>query len=112
MAVLNTKSLLPLRHLTIACNSTWVELQYSWSKYNIQVWNLERKQVKMKNGIHPDYKKTVIKCVCGNEIETGSVLDNITVEICSNCHPFYTGQQKILDSEGRVERFKKRYGTK
>lgn len=66
----------------------------------------------MKNGIHPDYKKTVIKCVCGNEIETGSVLDNITVEICSNCHPFYTGQQKILDSEGRVERFKKRYGTK
>ena len=57
----------------------------------------------MKKGIHPDYKKTV---------ETGSVLDNITVEICSNCHPFYTGQQKILDSEGRVERFKKRYGTK
>ena len=66
----------------------------------------------MKDGLHPDYKKTVIKCVCGNEIETGSVLDNITVEICSNCHPFYTGQQKILDSEGRVERFKKRYGTK
>ena len=66
----------------------------------------------MKKGIHPDYKKTVVKYVCGNEIETGSVLDNITVEICSNCHPFYTGQQKILDSEGRVERFKKRYGTK
>ena len=59
----------------------------------------------MKDGIHPDYKKTVIKCVCGNEIETGSVVDDITVEICSNCHPFYTGQQKILDSEGRVERF-------
>ena len=66
----------------------------------------------MKNGIHPDYKKTVIKCVCGNEIETGSVVDGLTVEICSNCHPFYTGQQKILDSEGRVEIFKKRYGTK
>ena len=62
----------------------------------------------MKDGIHPDYKKTVIKCVCGNEIETGSVVDDITVEICSNCHPFYTGQQKILDSE----RFKKRYGNK
>ena len=60
----------------------------------------------------PDYKKTVIKCVCGNEIETASVADNITVEICNNCHPFYTGQQKILDSEGRVERFKKRYGQK
>ena len=80
----------------------------------IQVWNLDNKErrLKMKDGIHPDYKKTVIKCVCGNEIETGSVVDDITVEICSNCHPFYTGQQKILDSEGRVERFKKRYGTK
>lgn len=83
------------------------------SKYKIQVWNLERNEVKeMKQGIHPDYKKMTIKCVCGNEIETGSVLDNITVEICSNCHPFYTGQQKILDSEGRVERFNKRYGKK
>ena len=66
----------------------------------------------MKDGIHKKKKKTVIKCVCGNEIETGSVVDGLTVEICSNCHPFYTGQQKILDSEGRVERFKKRYGTK
>ena len=66
----------------------------------------------MKDGLHPDYKKTVIKCVCGNEIETGSVVDGLTVEICSNCHPFYTGQQKILDSEGRVERFNKRYGKK
>ena len=66
----------------------------------------------MKDGLHPEYKKTVIKCVCGNEIEAGSVVDDLTVEICSNCHPFYTGQQKILDSEGRVERFKKRYGQK
>ena len=73
---------------------------------------LKRKKVTMKEGIHPEYKKTVIKCVCGNEIETGSVADNITVEICNNCHPFYTGQQKILDSEGRVERFNKRYGKK
>ena len=55
---------------------------------------------------------TVFKCECGNEIETGSINDNITVEICNNCHPFYTGQQKILDSEGRVERFNKRYGKK
>ena len=66
----------------------------------------------MKSGIHPEYKKTVIKYVCGNEIETGSVAEDITVEICNNCHPFYTGQQKILDSEGRVERFNKRYGKK
>lgn len=80
---------------------------------NFKFGILKRNEVKeMKQGIHPDYKKMTIKCVCGNEIETGSVMDNITVEICSNCHPFYTGQQKILDSEGRVERFNKRYGKK
>ncbi len=66
----------------------------------------------MKKEIHPEYKKTVIKCVCGNEIETGSVLDDITVEICNNCHPYYTGNQKIVDTEGRVERFKRRYQQK
>lgn len=63
----------------------------------------------MKEGIHPNYKKTSITCVCGNVIETGSVKENVRVEICNNCHPFYTGTQKILDSEGRVERFNKRY---
>ena len=66
----------------------------------------------MKQGIHPEYKKMKIKCVCGNEIETGSVMDDITVEICNNCHPFFTGTQKIMDTEGRVERFKKRYEQK
>ncbi len=66
----------------------------------------------MKKGIHPEYKKTVIKCVCGNEIETGSVEEDITVEICNNCHPFYTGNQKIVDTEGRIEKFKKRYQQK
>ena len=60
----------------------------------------------MKQGIHPEYKKTVIKCVCGNEIETGSTQDNITVEICNHCHPFYTGNQKILDSEDLYLRYK------
>ena len=63
----------------------------------------------MKDGIHPDYKKTVIKCVCGNEIETGSVVDGLTVEICSNCHPFYTGKQKFVDTAGRVEKFMRKY---
>lgn len=66
----------------------------------------------MKKEIHPDYKKTVIKCVCGNEIEAGSVMEDITVEICNNCHPFYTGNQKIVDTEGRIEKFKKRYQQK
>jgi len=70
---------------------------------------LTRKKAKMKDSIHPDYKKMTARCVCGNEIETGSIEESITVEICSACHPFYTGQQKILDSEGRIERFKKRY---
>lgn len=65
----------------------------------------------MKEGIHPDYKRTSITCVCGNEIETGSVKENVKVEICSNCHPYYTGTQKIIDTEGRVERFNKRYSN-
>lgn len=63
----------------------------------------------MKKEIHPEYKKVQVRCVCGNTFETGSVKDDIVVEICSACHPFYTGSQKILDSEGRIERFKKRY---
>ena len=63
----------------------------------------------MKKEIHPEYKKVQVRCVCGNTFETGSVNDDIVVEICSACHPFYTGSQKILDSEGRIERFKKRY---
>ena len=66
----------------------------------------------MKNGIHPDYKKTVIKCVCGNEIETGSVVDGLTVEICSNCHPFYTGRQRFAAAAGQIEKFNKKYGLK
>ena len=66
----------------------------------------------MKKGIHPNYQITKITCICGNVIETRSTVENIHVEICSACHPFYTGNQKILDSEGRVERFKKRYEKK
>ena len=64
----------------------------------------------MKEGIHPNYKKTTISCVCGNVIETGSAGENMRVDICNNCHPLFTGTQKILDAEGRIERFKKRYG--
>ena len=64
----------------------------------------------MKKEIHPEYKKTVIKCVCGNEIETGSVQDDITVEICNNCHPFYTGMQNTTTRKGQVDKFNKKYG--
>lgn len=63
----------------------------------------------MKKDIHPEYKKVSISCVCGSEIETGSTKDVIKVEICGNCHPYYTGTQKIIDTEGRIERFNKRY---
>lgn len=66
----------------------------------------------MKEGIHPNYKQTTIRCACGEVIETGSTKQNITVEICSKCHPFYTGRQKLVDSGGRVDKFKKRYGMK
>ncbi len=64
----------------------------------------------MKAGIHPDYKQTVIKCACGNVIETGSTKENISIEICSACHPFYTGKQKLVDTGGRVDKFRKRFG--
>lgn len=64
----------------------------------------------MKEGIHPDYQPTTIKCACGATIETSSTKQNISVEICSNCHPFYTGKQKLVDTGGRVEKFRKRFG--
>ncbi len=63
----------------------------------------------MKDGIHPEYSKTTIKCACGNVLETGSTKSNIRVEICSKCHPFFTGKQKLVDSAGRIERFRKKY---
>ena len=66
----------------------------------------------MKKGIHPDYQPTTIRCACGNVIETGSTKKNITVEICSKCHPFYTGKQKLVHTSGRVDKFNKKYGLK
>jgi large subunit ribosomal protein L31 len=66
----------------------------------------------VKKGIHPKYYATQITCVCGNIIETGSTVEKVHVEICSNCHPFFTGKQKLVDSAGRVERFKKKYASR
>jgi large subunit ribosomal protein L31 len=66
----------------------------------------------MKKGIHPEYHETTIKCACGNEIVTRSTIKNISTEICSKCHPFFTGKQKLIDTAGRVERFKKKYKIK
>lgn len=67
---------------------------------------------KMKEGIHPKYVKTTIVCACGNTIETKSTRENFRVEICSSCHPFFTGKQKLLDTAGRVEKFQKKYGKR
>ena len=66
----------------------------------------------MKDGIHPKYGPAVIRCACGNIIETRSTKPEIRVEICSKCHPFFTGKQKLVDTSGRVDMFKKRYGLK
>jgi large subunit ribosomal protein L31 len=66
----------------------------------------------MKPGIHPDYKETTVNCACGATWNTRSTTQNIHVEICSNCHPFFTGKQKLMDSEGRVDKFLTKYGMK
>lgn len=63
----------------------------------------------MKEGIHPNYQPTTIKCACGKVIETRSTKQDIKVEICSKCHPFFTGKQKLVDTGGRVDKFKKKY---
>ena len=73
--------------------------------------SIAAKEVKiMKEGIHPKYQKATVTCVCGNTFETGSTKKELRVEICSKCHPFFTGKQKLVDAGGRVDRFKKRYG--
>jgi len=65
----------------------------------------------MKKGIHPKYYETTITCACGNVIQTRSTMKDIKVEICSNCHPFFTGKQKLVDTGGRVDRYKRKYGN-
>jgi large subunit ribosomal protein L31 len=64
----------------------------------------------MKEGIHPKYSEITVKCMCGNTFQTRSTKSEIHTEICSACHPFFTGKQKLIDTAGRVERFKKKYG--
>jgi large subunit ribosomal protein L31 len=63
----------------------------------------------MKSDIHPEYHEITVTCVCGNTFKTRSTKEKIELEICSQCHPFYTGKQKLVDTAGRVERFRKRY---
>ncbi|MHB1679037.1 MAG: 50S ribosomal protein L31 [bacterium] len=63
----------------------------------------------MKKEIHPEYLETKVRCACGNEFVTGSTVKEIHIDICSQCHPFYTGKQKFVDSAGRIEKFNKKY---
>jgi len=66
----------------------------------------------MKKGIHPEYQECTVICACGNTFKTRSTKKEIRVEICSQCHPFFTGKQKIVDTAGRVEKFRKKYAAK
>ncbi|NPA95710.1 MAG: 50S ribosomal protein L31 [Thermodesulfobacteria bacterium] len=66
----------------------------------------------MKKDIHPEYHLASVRCACGNEFQVGSTLKEIKVEICSQCHPFFTGKQKLVDTAGRVEKFMRKYGQK
>ncbi|EFA90547.1 MULTISPECIES: 50S ribosomal protein L31 [Peptoniphilus] len=63
----------------------------------------------MKKEIHPEYKEATVTCACGNTFKTGSVKENLKVEVCSECHPFFTGKQKFTDTGGRIEKFNKKY---
>lgn len=64
----------------------------------------------MKTDIHPDYFETKIRCACGNETQIHSTVKDMHIDICSNCHPFYTGKQKLIDTAGRIEKFNRKYG--
>jgi large subunit ribosomal protein L31 len=72
----------------------------------------EKGDAKMKKGIHPEYKETTITCACGEVIHTKSTRQNMRVEICSKCHPFFTGKQKLFDTARRIDKFRKKYGNK
>jgi large subunit ribosomal protein L31 len=63
----------------------------------------------MKQGIHPDYKVSTVHCACGESFQTRSTKQDVRLDICSNCHPFFTGKQKLIDTEGRVDKFRKKY---
>jgi len=71
-----------------------------------------RRRSDLKTGIHPEYKETSVTCACGSTFTTRSTASNIHVEICSSCHPFFTGKQKLVDSAGRVDKFLSKYGLK
>jgi large subunit ribosomal protein L31 len=82
--------------------------------YNLQFTKKHYARFAMKAGIHPNYHEITVTCSCGSVFKTNSTMakDTLNVEVCSQCHPFYTGKQKIVDTAGRVEKFRQRYGMK
>ena len=92
------------------CGMISGRLKNCWG--NCALLAYEKEVNDMKEGIHPKYEQTTIRCACGNTFTTGSTKKEIRVEICSKCHPFYTGKQKLVDTGGRVDRFNKRFGLK
>jgi large subunit ribosomal protein L31 len=87
-------------------------LAWRWQILHIDSAATEKSEVPMKAGIHPEYKQINVTCTCGNAFETRSTIGHdLQVEVCSNCHPFYTGKQKVVDTGGRVDKFRKRYAT-
>jgi len=95
----NEEILIFLLHFTMECGIVYP-----------LIYDLSKEVTRMKESIHPNYEQTTITCACGNVIATGSTKKDIRVEICSKCHPFFTGKQKLNDAGGRVDRFNKRFG--
>ena len=87
-------------------------LKNCWGNCALLTAYYQKEVNKMKAGIHPNYEQTTIRCACGNTFTTGSTKSDIRVEICSKCHPFYTGKQKLVDTSGRVDKFNRKYGLK
>ena len=93
-----------------SCNLTQSVVISDMAFLEKYIWIRKRCTRAMKEGIHPYYQQTTITCACGNVIETGSTKQNIKVEVCSKCHPFFTGKQKLVDTGGRVAKFNKKFG--
>lgn len=78
-------------------------------KYVFMIYSYWKEVKRMKKDIHPEYVESTVSCACGNTFKTGSVKEELKVEVCSECHPFFTGRQKFAERGGRVEKFKKKY---
>jgi len=93
-------------------NKKCLQFQIAYATIRFARYTAVKEVNMMKEGIHPNYQQTTIKCACGEIIETGSTKKDIRIEICSKCHPFYTGKQKLVDTSGRVDKFNRKFGLK